>query len=303
MSDFTMQMNCDQFAARLADFLEGDTSEALGEAMATHAAVCDSCGELLADLQALPHEAAALPLLEPSRDLWAGIAARIDARVLPLEAPRASRTVVVRRTWLRPAAAAAALVIVTAGVTYTLTRSMVAPAGAPTVATGTDIPPSVQVAVTAPPDSAPVAPVTEASSREIPSNAPPTRVASTGAGGRANNSASRVAGEPRAQDALRQPSSSGVRLVNDDPLGEAEPVYDREITKLRTIVRQRRAQLDPATVAVLEQSIAVIDSAIVQSRAALAKDPASGFLATQLNHSLEKKVELLRTAALLPSRT
>jgi hypothetical protein len=97
--------------------------------------------------------------------------------------------------------------------------------------------------------------------------------------------------------------SSTARLVRNDPLREAEPVYDREISKLRTIVRQRRGQLDPATVAVLEQSIAVIDSAIAQSRAALAKDPASGFLATQLNHSLEKKVELLRTAALLPSRT
>jgi hypothetical protein len=82
----------------------------------------------------------------------------------------------------------------------------------------------------------------------------------------------------------------------------AEPVYDREILELRKIARERRSQLDPRTVAVLEQSIAVIDSAIAQSRAALAKDPASGFLATQLNHSLEKKVELLRTAALLPAR-
>ncbi len=84
---------------------------------------------------------------------------------------------------------------------------------------------------------------------------------------------------------------------------EVEPVYDREIVKLRAIMRDRRSQLDPRTVAVLEQSIAVIDSAIAQSRAALAQDPASGFLATQLNHSLEKKVELLRTAALLPART
>jgi hypothetical protein len=84
---------------------------------------------------------------------------------------------------------------------------------------------------------------------------------------------------------------------------EVEPMYDREIVKLRAIVRERRSQLDPRTVAVLEQSIAVIDSAIAQSRAALAKDPASGFLATQLNHSLEKKVELLRTTALLPART
>ena len=66
---------------------------------------------------------------------------------------------------------------------------------------------------------------------------------------------------------------------------------------------ERTAQLDPHTIAVLEQSVAVIDSAIAQSRAALAKDPASGLLATQLNYSLEKKVELLRTAALLPART
>ena len=49
--------------------------------------------------------------------------------------------------------------------------------------------------------------------------------------------------------------------------------------------------------------MAVIDSAIAQSRAALAKDPASGFLATELNRSLEKKVELLRTATLLPVGT
>jgi hypothetical protein len=94
------------------------------------------------------------------------------------------------------------------------------------------------------------------------------------------------------------------RLVSAVPLmRETEPVYDREILKLRTIMKTRRSQLDPKTVAVLEQSISVIDSAIAQSRAALAMDPASGFLANQLNHSLEKKVELLRTAALLPART
>jgi hypothetical protein len=298
MSDFTMRiMNCDEFAARLADYLEGDASEAVSAAMDTHAAVCESCGELLADLQALPHEAAALPLLEPSRDLWAGIAERIDTRVLPLDAPRAGRAVAVRRSWLRPAAAAAALMIVTAGVTYKLTTSILMPAGTATVDSRGDIPKAVEVAVNGPAGGTPVAPVAGASSRETPSSAAsPKRVAATTATSRATSGS-------RAPSVDRQPSASGVRLVNTDPLREAEPVYDREITKLRTIVRQRRAQLDPATVAVLEQSIAVIDSAIAQSRAALARDPASGFLATQLNHSLEKKVELLRTAALLPSRT
>ena len=52
-----------------------------------------------------------------------------------------------------------------------------------------------------------------------------------------------------------------------------------------------------------ERSIAVIDAAIAQSRAALARDSGSGFLATQLNRSLEKKVELLRLTAQLPART
>jgi len=80
-------------------------------------------------------------------------------------------------------------------------------------------------------------------------------------------------------------------------------MYDREIDKLRQIVKTRRTQLDPKTITVLEQSIAVIDSAIAQSRRALKADPASGYLAKELNQSLEKKVELLRTAAMLPART
>jgi len=46
-----------------------------------------------------------------------------------------------------------------------------------------------------------------------------------------------------------------------------------------------------------------IDAAVKQSRAALAKDPKSGFLTDQLNNALDKKVELLRTVALLPSST
>ena len=116
---------------------------------------------------------------------------------------------------------------------------------------------------------------------------PPTRVAAS-------------TPEPSANRA----APSDTRLVGADGVMSAtQPMYDREIAKLRTIVRSRRSQLDPATIAVLEQSIAVIDSAIAQSRSALMKDPASGFLATQLNHSLEKKVELLRTAAMLPART
>jgi hypothetical protein len=56
-------------------------------------------------------------------------------------------------------------------------------------------------------------------------------------------------------------------------------------------------------VAIIEKNLEIIDAAIAQSRAALARDPASMMLSEQLTHALDKKVELLRTAALLPAST
>jgi hypothetical protein len=83
----------------------------------------------------------------------------------------------------------------------------------------------------------------------------------------------------------------------------AEVTFDREIARLRTILQQRRAQIDPVTISIIERNLKVIDDAIAQCRAALAKDPASRFLMESLNNALETKVELMRTAAMLPSRT
>ena len=79
--------------------------------------------------------------------------------------------------------------------------------------------------------------------------------------------------------------------------------YGDEIQRLQNIITERRNELDPATVTVIESSLKVIDAAVKQSRDALARDPRSGFLVDQLNSALDKKVELLRTVALLPSRT
>lgn len=82
-----------------------------------------------------------------------------------------------------------------------------------------------------------------------------------------------------------------------------EQLYDQEIARLQTIVHDRRSVLDTATIAVIQRNLGIIDSAIAQSRAALAADPASRFLNDQLNSVLGQKVELLRTVALLPART
>ncbi len=83
----------------------------------------------------------------------------------------------------------------------------------------------------------------------------------------------------------------------------SEYIYDAQITSLHQILEQRRARLDPKTVAVIEHNLAVIDTAIAQSKQALQHDPANGFLADQLDRDLNTKLELLRTVALLPSRT
>ena len=281
-------MDCDEFTSKLADYLDGDLSDAVRVALEAHASGCAECGRLLSEIESLRMDAASLPLLEPSRDLWAGIAERIDARVLPLDTSRTTRVAAVRRTWRHPAVAAAALMLLTAGVTHVWTRlSYETPSAAPSatrIATATPV-------------------FVERTFDATDTNAAPGRRPVGANAVRSNGRGTPRQAEVRASAPARttlvsRPVTAG-RIMKTD----VEPVYDREIVKLRAIVRERRSQLDPRTVAVLEQSIAVIDSAIAQSRAALAKDPASGFLATQLNHSLEKKVELLRTAALLPART
>jgi|SRR5580704_981294 hypothetical protein len=111
---------------------------------------------------------------------------------------------------------------------------------------------------------------------------------------------------------MRAPVSQGP-IVNSPPIQAmvipaseklpATVTYEREIDGLRTIVRDRRAQLDPKTIAVIEKNLSVIDSAIAESRAALRKDSTSAFLADQLDHALDTKLTLLRTVALLPART
>jgi len=295
-----MPLDCDGFAAALADYLEGDAPDAVRAAVEAHAAVCAECGALLEDLRAIPVEAAALPALTPSRDLWSGIAERIDTRVLPLERPAARTIVATRRSWTRPAAAAAALVVATAGITYFATRAQyeeTRTAAAPVRAERS----AARESVTQP------APQVVAVAPSAPStgNGPGTNMGQPGAQ-RGVDQSPDVVGSPadRSAPPVARLVRRNVRPSSaDSVMGVTEPLYDREIAKLRTIMKSRRSSLDPKTIAVLEQSIAVIDSAIAQSRSALAKDPASGFLANQLNHSLEKKVELLRTAAMLPART
>ncbi len=153
-----MPMTCDRIDALLADFFEGDVDRGTRLAIEAHLGGCLRCAALVRDLEALRRGAAGLPELAPSRDLWQGIAARIEAPVIPFVpvAPASSRS---RGGW-RLGFAAAALVLVTSGVTYTLTVARhsgsapgIAPvaSASPTVAPASDVAPG---AVPAEPGSA-----------------------------------------------------------------------------------------------------------------------------------------------------
>jgi hypothetical protein len=91
--------------------------------------------------------------------------------------------------------------------------------------------------------------------------------------------------------------------IDQSERAHSDLVYGKEIEMLQTIVRRREIQLDSGTVAIIKKNLEIIDAAIEQSRAALARDPASRLLGEQLTHALDKKVELLRTAAMLPAST
>lgn len=84
-------------------------------------------------------------------------------------------------------------------------------------------------------------------------------------------------------------------------LQTAEQTFDHEIGAMRTIIAERRKELDPSTLAVLTKNLKLIDAAISESKAALAKDPASAFLLDRLTHAYDTKLQLLREVANIPS--
>jgi hypothetical protein len=265
-------MDCAALDERLADYLEGDLDPATQRELETHVATCVRCSALVRDLEQIRASAADLPELTPSRDLWSGIAHRIDTPVIPLAAQRTSPNVVARHRNLdrfKRAAIAAALVVVTAGVTYTLTVARNGGGSATsTVATNQPVTPKA------------TAPGADTALRDTLAPAPDVQ-------------APTLSPEP----------SSGRTPFDNASSTDAAVIYSREIDQLRTIFARNRAQLDPRTAAIIETNLKVIDEAIAQSKAALAQDPASRFLTKQLNSALDKKLELLRTAALLPNRT
>jgi len=91
--------------------------------------------------------------------------------------------------------------------------------------------------------------------------------------------------EPRA-------SSIDVRPVNF-----ADAQYDAAVVDLERTLQDRRNDLNPRTVEILERNLKLIDAAIAQARQALDEDPGNTYLNRHLVDSRRRKLDLLRRAA------
>jgi hypothetical protein len=281
-------ISCDTFEELASPMLDGDVDAAMLVALEAHRASCGECATFLSELATIQRDAGSLPAIQPSSDLWSGIAERIAAPVVRLPGAtvggggagtsRKGGTAAwfrnpgtPRMPWMA-AAAALLLVAASAGITYRL------------VAPGADgLAPASTVVRAATPSVGEPVPTTAGTADTIAAttSTPVERMPATGG---ATAPARLAANQPRRAG---QPDVAGA--------------YTPEIDRMRLLLDQRRGNLDTGTVRVLETNLAIIDRAIRESRAALARDPASALLNRQLSDALGEKLELMRTAVLLSS--
>jgi anti-sigma factor RsiW len=86
-------------------------------------------------------------------------------------------------------------------------------------------------------------------------------------------------------------------------LASAEDGYARSVASLQRTLADKKDQLAPSTIAVVERSLRIADSAIAEARDALARDPSNRALAALFSSNYERKIDLLRRATELAPRT
>jgi len=84
---------------------------------------------------------------------------------------------------------------------------------------------------------------------------------------------------------------------------QTEDEFNRTIMELQLAVDTQRGQLSPKTIRTVDRSLAVVDSAIAEARAALLSDPNNQMLVDLLSASYQRKLDLLRRTSELASRT
>ena len=106
------------------------------------------------------------------------------------------------------------------------------------------------------------------------------------------------------RDIATAPSSPVVTPASLTPrLAALEHEYATVTRDLERELADRKHTLSPETIAAVERSLATIETAIAEARDALARDPGSETLARLLVAGHDQKVELLRHATRLATRS
>ena len=281
MSDLKLPFSCEQFELFVSDYIDGALTASDRSTMDAHLTQCKSCVALLADVRAIVGKAATMPPLSPSRDLWTGIAVRLDTPVVSIGATTVVSTKRARTVSFHLFAAAAALLVsVSSGITYVVARG-----GSSTTS------PTPNVATVAAPTATPtvLAGVTAPTTTRTNANAKPTRGSET-----VPTPPGRLVVATSSESGSRSTARYAASVENFTNVA-----YEREITAMRRIVDERLGDLDSVTVVEIERNLRIIDRAINDSRRALQNDPRSRFLSTQLDRALENKLDIMRRIALL----
>jgi anti-sigma factor RsiW len=157
----------DSWIEKLSDHIDGTLSDADTRELAAHLEACADCRSIEEELRAVVSAAHAAPMQEPERDLWSGIAARIEgsvpgvipaadataARLIPDRSAVDGRATKRRFSFSMPQLAAAAVLIM--AVSGTAVWLVTDSANSPEVSTGT----IVQSAGDAPRSTRPVSTV------------------------------------------------------------------------------------------------------------------------------------------------
>ncbi len=113
--------------------------------------------------------------------------------------------------------------------------------------------------------------------------------------------------KPGSADRVSPPQAqgpvSGLAVGPDSSVGPetrnvayAERKYDSAVRDLEQVLESGRSRLDTATVRSVEESLAKIDAAIAEARAAIQRDPSNAYLNRQIAANMRRKLNLLRIA-------
>jgi hypothetical protein len=98
---------------------------------------------------------------------------------------------------------------------------------------------------------------------------------------------------------VRQPGRAADLQAGPDvvPANFDDTEYDAAVADLQRALQSGRGQLDPATVKIVQENLAIIDQAVDDARRALARDPGNADLSGYLQETRRRKLDLLRHAA------